>query len=222
MTNENLTARLCRGGVVPVVTIEDVDAALPLADALLEGGLSVVEITFRAAAAASAIERLARERPLLLVGAGTVLTVENLELAHRSGAAFAVAPGLNPRVVERAGEIGLPFAPGVATPTEVEAGLALGCTLLKFFPAEALGGVAMLEALSAPYKHTGVRFMSTGGVGPANLESYLKLDTVAAVGGTWLAKKEDLALARWGDIRARCQSAVELVAAVRSAARGAA
>jgi len=145
-----------------------------------------------------------------------VLTLANLEAAQASGAAFAVAPGLNPQIVARAQQIGLPFMPGVATPSDIETGLALGCKLLKFFPAEALGGVAMLGALSAPYKHTGVRFMPTGGVSPGNLESYLKLDTVATVGGTWIAKKEDLAAGKWADIRARCQAAVAAVAKARS------
>jgi 2-dehydro-3-deoxyphosphogluconate aldolase/(4S)-4-hydroxy-2-oxoglutarate aldolase len=193
-----------------VIAIENPEAAIPLADALFAGGLPVIEITFRTAAAAQVIQTLARERPQLLVGAGTVLTAANLEAAKANGAAFAVAPGLNPRIVEQARQLELPFVPGVATPSDIEQGLALGCTLLKFFPAEALGGAAMLEALSAPYKHTGVRFIPTGGVTPNNLGSYLRLDTVAAVGGTWLARKEDLAAANWDGIRSRCEAAVAL------------
>ena len=150
-----------------------------------------------------------------MVGAGTVLTTANLAAARESGAAFAVAPGLNPRIVQQAREMGLPFVPGVATPSDIEQGIELGCSLLKFFPAEALGGVPMIEALSAPYKHTGVRFMPTGGVNPGNLESYLKLDTVAAVGGTWIAKKEDLASGKWDEVRNRCKAALEIVAKAR-------
>jgi 2-dehydro-3-deoxyphosphogluconate aldolase/(4S)-4-hydroxy-2-oxoglutarate aldolase len=215
MTSTPVANRLAQYGVVPVVAIEDEKAALPLADALLQGGLAVVEITFRTAAAADVIRRLVQERPPLLVGAGTVLTPANLEAARVSGAAFAVAPGLNPQLVKEAQALGLPFIPGVATPSEIESALGLGCTLLKFFPAEALGGVAMLEALSAPYKHTGVRFMPSGGVNPGNLESYLKLDTVAAVGGTWLAKKEDLANGNWEEIRNRCATAMRIVRTVR-------
>ena len=201
--------------IVPVIAIEKAETALPLADALLQGGLPVIEITFRTAAAAEVIRLLAQQRPQLLVGAGTVLTPANLEAAKASGAAFAVAPGLNPQMVRQAQELGLPFVPGVATPSDIEAGLGLGCKLMKFFPAEALGGVAMLEALSEPYKHTGVRFVPTGGVNLANLESYLKLDTVAAVGGTWLAKKEDLAAGKWDAIRDRCRAAVAVVASAR-------
>jgi len=215
MSQESVLDRLAHYGVVPVVTIEKVEAAIPLADVLLEGGLPVVEITFRTAAAAEVIGKLSRERPRLMVGAGTVLAAADLAAAHANGAAFAVAPGLNPRLVKQAQALGLPFVPGVATPSDIEQGLALGCKLLKFFPAEALGGVAMLQALSAPYKHTGVRFMPMGGVNAANLESYLKLDTVAAVGGTWLARREDLAAGKWDDIRRRCRAALEAVAKAR-------
>jgi 2-dehydro-3-deoxyphosphogluconate aldolase / (4S)-4-hydroxy-2-oxoglutarate aldolase len=216
MSQISVLDRLARLGVVPVIAIENVEAAIPLADALLQGGLPVVEITFRTAAAAEVIRRIAQERPQLVVGAGTVLTAANLEAAKASGAAFAVAPGLNPQVVKQAQQLGLPFLPGVATPTDIEAALALGCKLLKFFPAEALGGVGMIQALSAPYKHAGVRFVPTGGVNTANLESYLKLDTVAAVGGTWIAKKEDLAAGNWEDIRNRCKAALQVVAKARS------
>ena len=217
MSQETILDRVAQHGVVPVIAIDNVEAALPLADALLEGGLPVVEITFRTAAAAEVIRKLAQERPQLTVGAGTVLTAANLESAKANRVAFAVAPGLNPQIVRQAQQLGVPFVPGVATPTDIEAGLSLGCKLLKFFPAEALGGVAMIEALSAPYKHTGLRFMPTGGVNPANLEAYLKLDTVAAVGGTWIAKKEDLAAGKWDDIRNRCKAALQIVAKARAA-----
>ena len=207
--------RVAQLGVVPVIAIDKVDYALPLADALLQGGLPVVEITFRTAAAADVIRLLAKERPALLIGAGTVLTPETVQTAVDVGAAFAVAPGFNPRVVMAAREAGLPFVPGVANPSDIEAGLELGCKLLKFFPAEALGGTKLLEALSAPYKHTGVRFMPTGGATPANLESYLKLGTVAAVGGTWIAKNEDMAEGRWEAIAQRCREARAIVQKVR-------
>lgn len=216
MTNDSIMDRVCQAGVIPVIAIENPAAATPLADALLAGGLPVIEITFRTAAAAEVIRQIAKARPQLIVGAGTVLTSDNLQAAKASGATFAVAPGLNPEIVRQAAQLGMPIVPGVATPTDIEQGLALGCKLLKFFPAEALGGVKMLEALSGPYKHTGVRFVPTGGVQPANLENYLRLETVAAVGGTWLAKKEDLAAAKWEEICQRCQAAVATVAKVRT------
>ena len=214
--SEEIFSRIARLGVVPVIAIENANDAIPLADALIAGGLPVVEITFRTSAAAEVIRRIAKDRPRLTLGAGTVLTAANLEAAKASGAAFAVAPGLNPQMVKYAQSIGLPFMPGIATPSDIELGLSLGCKFLKFFPAEANGGVAMIEALSAPYKHTGIRFMPTGGVNPANLESYLKLDTVAAVGGTWIAKKEDLANGDWDGIRDRCKAALEIVAKARA------
>lgn len=213
--SEEIFSRIAQLGVVPVIAIENADAAIPLADALIEGGLPVVEITFRTAAAAEVIRKIAKERPKLIVGAGTVLTPANLEAAKASGAAFAVAPGLNLQTVKQAQTMGLPFMPGIATPTDIELGLSLGCKHLKFFPAEALGGVGMLEALSAPYKHTGIKFMPTGGVNTTNLESYLKVETVAAVGGTWIAKKEDLANGKWDDVKNRCKAALEIVARVR-------
>jgi 2-dehydro-3-deoxyphosphogluconate aldolase/(4S)-4-hydroxy-2-oxoglutarate aldolase len=213
--SEEIFNRIAQLGIVPVIAIENIDAAIPLADALIAGGLPVVEITFRTAAAADVIRKMAKERPQLIVGAGTVLTAANLDAAKASGAAFAVAPGLNPQTVKQAQAMGLPFMPGVATPSDIELGLSLGCKLLKFFPAEANGGVGMIAALSAPYKHTGVRFMPTGGVNTANLETYLRLDTVAAVGGTWIAKKEDLANGKWDDIRNRCKAALEIVARAR-------
>jgi 2-dehydro-3-deoxyphosphogluconate aldolase/(4S)-4-hydroxy-2-oxoglutarate aldolase len=214
--SEEIFSRIAQLGIVPVIAIENIEAAIPLADALIAGGLPVVEITFRTAAAAEVIRKLAKERPQLIVGAGTVLNAANIEAAKASGAAFAVSPGLNPQTLKQAHAVGLPFVPGVATPSDIELGLSLGCHLLKFFPAEANGGVPMIEALSAPYKHAGIRFMPTGGVNPANLESYLKLDTVAAVGGTWIAKKEDLVNGNWDGVRDRCRAALEIVAKARA------
>ncbi|MDY0167727.1 MAG: bifunctional 4-hydroxy-2-oxoglutarate aldolase/2-dehydro-3-deoxy-phosphogluconate aldolase [Thermoguttaceae bacterium] len=215
MKNHEVFQKIAQLGVIPVIAMDRVEDALPLADALIEGGLPVIEITFRTQAAAEVIKTISRNRPELLLGAGTVLTVENLEAARACGAAFAVAPGLNPKVVSRANELSFPFVPGVVTPTDIEAALALDCTTLKFFPSEAAGGVPMLKALSAPYKHAGVRFVPTGGVSTANLESYLSLDTVAAVGGTWLATKDDIAAGRWTDVQQRCRDAVATVQRVR-------
>jgi 2-dehydro-3-deoxyphosphogluconate aldolase/(4S)-4-hydroxy-2-oxoglutarate aldolase len=215
MSQESVLDRLAQIGLVPVITIEQVERAVPLADALLAGGLPVAEITFRTAAAAEVIRVLTRERPQLLVGAGTVLTSANLEAAKASGAAFGVAPGVNAQIVNQARQMGMPFIPGIATPSEIEMGMSLGCKLLKFFPAEVLGGAAMIDALAAPYKHTGIRFMPSGGVTTGNLETYLKLESVSAVGGTWLARPEDLAAGNWSDIQARCKAAMEIVARAR-------
>jgi 2-dehydro-3-deoxyphosphogluconate aldolase/(4S)-4-hydroxy-2-oxoglutarate aldolase len=194
--------------IVPVIAIDSVAHALPLADALLAGGLPVIEVTFRTKAATEVIRTIARERPAMLVGAGTVLDPATVDAAAAAGARFALAPGCAPATVRRAREIGLPFVPGVQTPSEVELALSLGCTTLKFFPAEAAGGVAMLAAMHAPYRHTGVKFVPTGGVSPANLASYLAVDAVAAVGGTWLATATDLREGRFAEITARTREAV--------------
>jgi 2-dehydro-3-deoxyphosphogluconate aldolase/(4S)-4-hydroxy-2-oxoglutarate aldolase len=220
MPENQVFQTIAQCGVVPVIAMDSVDAAIPLADALLEGGLPLVEITFRTSVAAKVIERMARHRPELLVGAGTVVTPSNLETAKSCGAKFAVAPGRNPTIVELARKIGFPFVPGVCTPSDIECALAMDCTLLKFFPAEASGGIEMLKALIAPYGHLGVRFMPTGGVNRNNLAAYLAIDAVAAVGGTWIAKKEDLIEGRWAEIRERCKKAVEVVANVRGQSVG--
>jgi 2-dehydro-3-deoxyphosphogluconate aldolase / (4S)-4-hydroxy-2-oxoglutarate aldolase len=201
-------ALIAKHRVVPVIAIESAAHALPLADALLAGGLPIIEVTFRTAAALDVIRLLARERPQLLVGAGTVLDPATVDAAAEAGARFALAPGCSPPTVQRARAIGLPYVPGVQTPSEVELALSLGCTTLKFFPAEAGGGVQMLEAIYAPYKHTGVRFVPTGGVSPANLAAYLACEAVAAVGGTWLAKPADIAEGRFDEIAARTRAAV--------------
>ncbi len=216
MNKEPIWEAIAAGGVVPVIAIDTVEAALPLADALIAGGLPIAEITFRTAAAPDVIRLLSKERPELIVGAGTVLTTANLEAAKECGAQFAVAPGLNPVTVANAREIGMPFLPGVATPTDIEHALGMGCSLLKFFPSEALGGMGMIKALAAPYAHAGVKFVPTGGVSAANLEAYLKTAAVAAVGGTWIATREDLANKDFGAVVERCKAAVDIVAQARA------
>ncbi len=217
MKAEEVLAILTKHVVIPVIAIESADAALPLADALIEGGLPVAEITFRTAAAAAVISRIARERPQLVLGAGTILTKENLAAAIDAGARFGVAPGLNPDILAEANRRGLPFVPGVVTPSEIEQALSLGAKLLKFFPAEASGGIPMIKVLSGPYAHTGVRFVPTGGVSASNLAEYLAVPAVACVGGTWIASKEAIAAKKWAEIAENCRAAVRIVAAARPA-----
>ncbi|MBR3085104.1 MAG: bifunctional 4-hydroxy-2-oxoglutarate aldolase/2-dehydro-3-deoxy-phosphogluconate aldolase [Kiritimatiellae bacterium] len=212
--NENVYSRIFSRRIVPLVSFDDVSQAIPLADALLAGGFDSVEVTFRTTAAAAAIAAIARERPQMLVGAGTVLTVANLEAAISAGAKFAVAPGFNPKIVAAAQARGLPFLPGVATPTEVEAALDAGLTSLKFFPAAPMGGVKFLSAIYAPYRHTGVKFLATGGVSASNLAEWLSCPAVGAVGGSWLASHDDLAAARWDAIAAKCAEAARIAASI--------
>lgn len=191
--------------VIPVLAVESAAAALPLADALAAGGLPVAEITFRTEAAAEVIRTIVSERPGMLVGAGTVTSPDQARAAAACGAAFAVAPGFNPRVVAAARAAGLPFMPGVMTPTDIEAALEAGASVVKFFPAGAAGGVKMLSALAAPYAHLGVRFIPTGGVTLDNVRDYLAVRAVLAVGGTWLASRDDINAGRWDAIAENCR-----------------
>jgi 2-dehydro-3-deoxyphosphogluconate aldolase/(4S)-4-hydroxy-2-oxoglutarate aldolase len=200
----DLLGCLTRVRVVPVVEIGQARHAVPLAFALAEGGLTCLEITFRTAAAAEAITAVAAEAPDVLVGAGTVRTVEQVDMAVAAGARFLVAPGLSPVVVARAHAHGVPMLPGVCTPTEVEQAAGLGLRLVKFFPAEAAGGVACLKALSGPFRD--MRFVPTGGIGPGNLADYLELPLVAACGGSWMTPPQAVAS---GDFAAVTRLAAE-------------
>lgn len=197
--------------VVPVIAIESEDAAIPLADALIDGGLPIAEITFRTAAAAAVLKKISKERPQLLLGAGTILSQENLDAAIACGAKFGVAPGMNPRTVAAANHKKFPFVPGICTPSEIEAALEFECKILKFFPAGAIGGLTLLKALIAPYAHTGIQFMPTGGVSVSNINDYVATKGVVACGGTWIASKEDIAEKRWDTITSRCQEVVKLL-----------
>ena len=202
---------LGKHGVVPVIAVDTADNGMRICEALLEGGLPVAEITFRTDAAAETIKMASERFPQMILGAGTVLTAEQVRLAADAGAKFAVAPGCNPKIVRAAQEAGLAFAPGVCTPSEIEIAMDLGCRLLKFFPAEASGGVKMLKALSGPYAHTGIKFCPTGGVTKDNLVDYLSLPIVAFVGGTWIVPKDAVKAQDW---KAIAQIAKETVGTV--------
>jgi len=215
MEEKELYAQMEKCGVVPVIAIESPDMSLPLADALIEGGLPVAEITFRTAAAAEVIRKLKKERPQLFLGAGTILSVENLVQAKEAGAVFGVAPGLNPQIVKKAVDIGFPFFPGIMTPSEIDQGLSYGIKVLKFFPSEASGGTSMLKAVSTPFGHLGVRFLPTGGINIKNLEDYLKMPQVIACGGTWIAKKDVISAGNWDEIRKNAANVAEVVKRIR-------
>ena len=196
--------------IVPVIALENEGDAVDLCRSLERGGLEVAEITFRTKAAAKAIRIVADEFPAFMLGAGTVTTIEELELAKASGAQFAVAPGLNASVVERAKKLEIPFFPGVCTPTDIERALELDCQVLKFFPAEASGGVKMIKSLYGPYRHRGIRFIPTGGVGAGNLAEYLAEPGVLAVGGTWMVSKDLLDARAWDEITSLTERAVAI------------
>jgi 2-dehydro-3-deoxyphosphogluconate aldolase / (4S)-4-hydroxy-2-oxoglutarate aldolase len=199
--------QLEKAGIIPVITIDRIADAMPVADALERGGLQLAEITFRSEVAAEVIKKITSAKPNFLVGAGTLLTPESVDAAKAAGARFGVAPGLNPRVVKHAMEIDFPFYPGVCTPTDVEAALELGCRTLKFFPAEASGGVKMLNALYGPYKHLGLRFIPTGGMKLESVPDYLPLPSVVAIGGTWIAPNDFINEQDWHEIEQRAIAA---------------
>lgn len=202
-------------GVVPVIAIERVEDAVPLADALLEGGLPVAEITFRTAAAADVLAALRDARPELCIGAGTVLDAASLAQAISAGAKFALAPGLDPEMVAAAERAGLPFFPGVMSPSDLTGAARLGAKLVKFFPAGAAGGPNFLEAISAPFAHLGIRFIPTGGVTEATIADWLRLKSVVAVGGTWIARTEDIRERRFSGIALKARAAVKAAALAR-------
>ncbi len=196
--------------IVPVLVLNDVDSGLKMCEVLAECGLPAAEITFRTTAAEAVIKAASSRFPELYLGAGTVLNSRDLHRAFDAGAKFAVAPGFNPTIVKEAVANGFAFAPGVCTPSEVEQAMEYGCRFLKFFPAEASGGINFLKSLIAPYKHLGVRFMPTGGVTTANVAEYLAVKEIVAVGGTWLGKSSDIESGNWDGIRSAVKAAVEL------------
>jgi len=212
---EPLEARLRRVGVVPVVALARAEDAGPMAEALLAGGLPCAEITVRTDAAAEAIETLRARHAEMLVGAGTVLSVDQADAAIAAAAMFVVTPGFNPAVVDHCLAQGMPIVPGVVTPSEIEQALSRDLRLVKLFPAGTMGGVAYLRAVAGPYPM--MRFLPTGGVTPANLADYLALPTVTACGGTWLCKPEALARRDVAGIAALAREAVDVVRRVREA-----
>ena len=211
MTEHDVLRALLSGRIVPVVVLDDLETAVPVASALAEGGLPVAEVTFRTAVAAAAIMRIAGETDAL-VGAGTVLRPEQVDEAVDAGARFIVTPGLSLPVIERCRELDVLVIPGVATATEVIAALDQGLDLLKLFPAEAAGGIALLRALRGPFPD--VRFVPTGGISAANAASYLALPSVAAVGGSWMVTPELIAARDFAGVANLAREAASVVAEV--------
>lgn len=209
-----VTAKLSQIKIVPVLAIESVDDGLRMCELLNEHGLRTAEITFRTKSAEEIITKAAAKYPDLIIGAGTVLNVEDLHKAFNAGAKFAVAPGFNPIVVKEAIANGYAFFPGVATPSEVEQAMELGCRMFKFFPAEAAGGIPMLKSLIGPYKHMGVKFMPTGGLNTNNIGDYLSIPQLPCAGGTWLGKTSDIEAGNWDIIANNIKEAVILASSL--------
>jgi 2-dehydro-3-deoxyphosphogluconate aldolase / (4S)-4-hydroxy-2-oxoglutarate aldolase len=196
-------------GIVPVIAIENAEDSEPLANALIEGGLPCAEVTFRTGAAKESIKKIAKAFPNMILGAGTVLTIEQVKAAVDNGAKFIVSPGLNSKVVEYCIANKIPITPGVATPSEIEQAIEYGLDVVKFFPAEANGGLAFLKAISAPYKN--VKFIPTGGIDEKNLLSYLKFSRILACGGSWMVKSDLISGKQFGEIKRLTSEAVNLM-----------
>ncbi len=213
----NLRDKLYSTGVIAVLVIDSPNDAVPVARSLLAGGVDCIELTLRTEAAMESLKRIRHEVPEIVVGVGTILSPQQVEAVHEAGAAFGVAPGMNPRVVAKAAELGLPFSPGVCTPTDIELALELGCRILKFFPAEPSGGLNYLRTVAAPFAHLGVKYVPLGGVNAGNAEEYLRDPNVLALGGSWLGPRESIQKQEWAKITQQAAAASEIVRRVRGA-----
>lgn len=197
---DEMIQRIEKAGIVVVLVIDEPDRIVPLCRALLACGLDAIELTLRTPAALDALQLVRAEVPEMLAGVGTILRPDQVEAVVEAGADFGVAPGLNPKVVLRAKDLGLPFAPGIATPTDIEAAIELGCRDLKFFPAEPSGGIKYLRSMYAPYAHLGLRFLPLGGINAQNMVGYLYDTAVPAVGGSWIATRELIQNEDWSTV----------------------
>ena len=200
-------------GIIPVVVLDDAKDAEALGNALMEGGLPAAEVTFRTEAAEESIRIMAEKFPDMLVGAGTVLTTEQVDRAVAAGAKFIVSPGLNPKVVKYCIEKNIPVTPGTQTPTEMEQAIELGLDIVKFFPAEPAGGLKMIKAVSAPY--TMLKFMPTGGINAENVKEYLAYDKILACGGSWMVKKDMIKNGEFDKIKEMVAEAAATVKEIR-------
>jgi len=209
--NKTLYDKMHESGVIAVLVIDDVGDAVPLANALLAGGVDMMELTLRTPAAMGALAAITENVRDMCVGIGTVLTPHQVKQVKDLGAAFGVAPGLNSRVVEAARDVGLPFSPGIVTPSDIERAVELGCEVLKFFPAEPSGGLPYLKSMAAPYAHLHLKYVPLGGLNQENLATYLESPLVLAVGGSWIAKRDLIQQKKWDTITDRAQKASRVV-----------
>lgn len=210
---KDITERFEKLGVVPVVVLEDTKDAVPLATALVEGGLPCAEVTFRTKAAAESIRLMTEQFPEMLVGAGTVLTIEQVDDAVRAGAKFIVSPGFDAEIVDYCLKNEIPVFPGCISPSEVAQAVKRGLKIVKFFPAEPAGGISMIKAMAAPY--TGIKFMPTGGINAKNLENYLSCDKIICCGGSWMVKGDFVKAGEFDKIRELTAEVHKLVESIR-------
>lgn len=215
MSNE-IIDKVDKAGIIAMLIIDDVKYAVPVAKALLAGGIDTIELTLRTPAALGAAVAIKKELPEITLGFGTVLTVDQVTAVAEAGADFAVSPGCNPRIIAAAKDIGLSFSPGIMTPTDIEMAVELGCRVIKYFPAESSGGMNHLKNMAAPYQYLGLKFIPLGGLNMNNAESYLESDLISAVGGSWVAKRDLILSENWEQITANAKEITELVKKVRS------
>ncbi len=213
--NSELAEKINKAGIIAVLVIDNADDAVPLAKTLLDNGISVMELTLRTSAALEALRRIRNEVPEMIAGAGTVLTPEQVDAVFEAGAEFAVAPGLNRNIIARAKQLGISFAPGVMTPSDIEAAIEMGCKIQKFFPAETTGGLKHLSSMAAPYKHLGISFIPLGGLTAQNMKTYIESPLVSAIGGSWIAKQNVIAANDWDTIAKNASEAAAIVKSVR-------
>lgn len=211
-----ITKKINDAGIIAVLIIDEVKHALPLAHALLHGGVDTIELTLRTPAALDAAKIIKKEVPKITLGFGTVLTLDQVKAVVDVGADFAVSPGCNPKIIAEARKKRLPFAPGVMTPTDIEIAIQEGCRILKFFPAATSGGMKHLESMSAPYNYLGLKFIPLGGCNIENAPSYLESDLITAIGGTWLAKRPLIQSEDWNAITNNAKEITSLITKIRS------
>ena len=206
--DDDIAIKLTSKGIVAVLIIDKADDAVPLAETLMEGGVDAMELTLRTEAALPSLEAIRNKVPEMLAGIGTILTPEQVIQAKNSGASFGVSPGTNLATIEAAIDIGLPFAPGIMTPSDIETTLSYECEILKFFPAGSSGGIKHLKNISAPYNHLGLKYIPLGGINESNMNDYLSENIIAAAGGSWIASRENINSNNWQQIKANAQSAI--------------
>jgi 2-dehydro-3-deoxyphosphogluconate aldolase/(4S)-4-hydroxy-2-oxoglutarate aldolase len=212
----NVLERVKKSGIIAVLEIEDAENALPVVDALLEGGISAIELTLRTPSALDSIRKITKFKPEMTVGVGTVIFPEQVDDIIKAGAHFGVAPGLNPDILSKAKGLGYSFAPGVVTPSELEIALMHGCKVLKFFPAEPSGGISYLKSISNPYSYLDLTYIPLGGVNLSNLSEYAGMREVIAVGGTWIARRNTINDRDWKTITSNAVEAKKIWDDIRS------
>lgn len=213
---DNISSKIEDAGVIAVLVIDELKHAIPLAHALIKGGIDMIELTLRTPVAMEAAQLIQKEVPEITLGFGTVLSIEQINAVADLGAEFAVAPGCNPKVIEEANKRELYFAPGIMTPSDIEIAVEHGCKMLKYFPAESSGGMAHLKNISGPYQYLGLKFIPLGGLNTGNVETYIGSPLVAAIGGSWIAKRDLILSEAWSTITHNAREVKTLIKQIRN------